>query len=134
MVSSIFFKDTSPIGVKGHYHVCVKIQNAVLILTYLSSQVETTRQRLIDNHIWDPVSAPLIRRDSMNRLTKPLSYVDCNHPVVCGEDEFAKSLISGDVEPAQGEIGVAELKLIEKGILASRFVEENVKDYFRKVK
>lgn len=126
-----FFKKGCIVGIPEHRHICVKkSEDEVLIFTCCTSQ-EDTMNRLIQYHQLDPVTIPWIKADETNKLTKDDSFVNCNNVYKISYSEFCDLVNKGIISSTGGTLKDGHFSQIVEGILASKLVEEEIKDYVR---
>jgi len=118
-------------GTDGHPHVCVRLVDRVLVMAIMSSQVGTTREQLLR---WGRVSeqeVPIISMTPSNRLTKPMSYVECYNAYECGLGDFMEAVRQNLVVDTGGELSDTDMLAVAMGVLRSDQVPEEIKDLLR---
>lgn len=121
-----FFKSDCPIGIKDHIHVCIKRGDTVFLFATGSSKVEKALRRAAVLG-YDPATYPIFERNDSNKLTKELTYVDCNSPVEISHREFCNLLQTGKVYEMSGVFEPDSLALIVAGVRCSTVVETRIK-------
>ena len=121
-----FFKSDCPIGIKDHIHICIKRGNTIFLFATGSSQIEKAirRAKVLG---YDLNTYPVFPATSTNRLKKPQTYIDCNHPIESTHEEFANLIKSGKIYELTGIFDEDSLQLIRNGVKLSSIVEERIK-------
>ena len=121
-----FFKSDCPIGIKDHIHICIKRGNTIFLFATGSSQIEKAirRAKVVG---YDLNTYPVFPATSTNRLKKPQTYIDCNHPIESTHEEFANLIKSGKIYELTGIFDEDSLQLIRNGVKLSSIVEERIK-------
>lgn len=121
-----FFKSDCPIGIKDHIHICIKRGNTIFLFATGSSQIEKAirRAKVLG---YDLNTYPVFPATSTNRLKKPQTYIDCNHPIESTHEEFANLIKSGKIYELTGIFDEDSLQLIRNGVKLSYIVEERIK-------
>lgn len=126
-----FFEDTDIDGsIQKHPHICVKVKEQVLVLSTVSSQVSTTRARLIEFGVATESEMPVIVPSSLNKLEKQ-SYVECDQAFLCDKDVFAEHQSKGLIWDTGGKLAKCDLQAVISGILNSDKVAEEIKNLFK---
>lgn len=121
-----FFKSDCPIGIKDHIHICIKRGDTIFLFATGSSQIEKAirRAKVLG---YDLNTYPVFPATSTNRLKKPQTYIDCNHPIESTHEEFANLIKSGKIYELTGIFDEDSLQLIRNGVKLSSIVEERIK-------
>lgn len=124
-----FFEASSPIGVPGHMHICVKKQSRILLFTACTSQTDTI-YRFITRKGIDPNTLPCIA-PSKNNGFRQNTFVNCNQIVECEPSAFAQMLQNKQARLLPGVLSQDEMASLVKGILLSVTVADNIKALFQ---
>ncbi len=122
-------RDTCPIGIKEHMHVCIKRHEKMYFFSVCTSQMATVRRRTelmgmsMDTY-------PCFAKDAVNKFDEALTFVNCNDVYECSAGEFALLLDDGSVVPFDGVIDSQGMELIAKGIKLSKTVPKEIQDLF----
>jgi len=126
-----FFEDTEIDGcIPQHPHICVKVKDQVLVLSTISSQVLTTRAKLIEFGVATESEMPVIAPSGQNKLDKQ-SYVECDQAFICDKDVFAEQQSKRLIWDTGGELAKEDLQAVISGILTSDKVAEEIKNLFK---
>lgn len=125
-----FFTEESPIGVKGHIHVCIKVANQILFFSTCTSQTNTVSNYVKFLNV-DPNTFPCIKQDNTNKFTRELTYINCNNVTKLTKQEFSKLVADGIIKHMDGVISAENLQAIAKGVLLSTRVPDNIKKLFK---
>lgn len=124
-----FFRDTCPIGIKGHMHVCIKIHDKVYIFSSCTTQMATVRRRTELMGV-SLETYPCFKKDRVNKFDAELTFVNCNEVYECTTEEFSQYLADHSVIPFDGVIDAAGMAYIAKGIKLSKTVAKEIQDLF----
>ena len=124
-----FFRDTCPIGVKGHMHVCIKIHEKVYIFSSCTTQMATVRRRTALMGI-SLETYPCFKKDEVNKFDADLTFINCNEVYECTNDEFSGYLANQSVIPFDGVIDADGMAAIAKGVKLSKTVAKEIQDLF----
>lgn len=122
-----FFKSDCPIGVKDHIHICIKRGDKIFLFVAGSSKVEKAikRAQILG---YDINTYPIFKATDLNKLDKPMTYVDCNRPIEISHEVFCDLLKENKIYELNGEFDSESLDIIIKGVNLSNLVETRIKD------
>lgn len=124
-----FFTSDCPVGIADHMHICIKHADKIILLSTCSSQIDTA-MRIARLQGYDMNTFPVFTQTEENQFRKPFTYVNCNKVVELTDEEFGNLVKSGMIHQLNGNIGVAGLALIAKGIRLSPDIEGRIKRLF----
>ena len=123
-----FFNNGTKTGVPGHFHICVKRKDKLILFTACTSQINTIIT-FLSNSSTDPNTIPCIHPNQSNGF-RELTFVDCNRVFDCSIDAFIEDLQKGTIKKVVGELSLDEMELLVKGIKLSKTVADNIKKLF----
>lgn len=130
-----FFRNSADlgggIGTDNHPHICVKVADRILVMTIVSSQVDTTRAQLIRWGRASEAELPIILQSPANKLTKAKSYVECNNAYECSIEDFVDAIADNNIVDTNGTLSDTDLLAVIMGVLSSDQVPEEIKDLLR---
>lgn len=124
-----FVKYGCSFGVADHPHVCIKRNGQVLLLSTCSSQTDTAIRLAKLNH-FDSDTYPVFKKDSVNKLWKDETYVDCNKVWEIDEIQFGEYIKNGEIELMAGVIDAAGMQRIANGIKKSTQLSRRIQSLF----
>ena len=124
-----FFRNTCPIGVKGHMHVCIRIHEKVYMFSSCTTQMATVRRR-VELMGASLETYPCFKKDDINKFDADLTFINCNEVYECTTEEFSEYLADQSVIPFDGVIDANGMAAISKGIKLSKTVAKEIQDLF----
>ena len=124
-----FFRDTCPIGVKGHMHICIKIHDKVYVFSSCTSQMATIRRHAALTGI-SLDTYPCFAKNDINKFDADYTFVNCNDVIECTAEEFTQYLADQTVIPLEGIIDANGMAAIANGIKLSKTVAKEIQDLF----
>ena len=86
---------------------------------------------LIQYHGLDSSTIVWVKKDSINKLKKEESYINCNNIHSCTKEEFTKLYNNKHVYPTDGTLSENHYQQVVNGLLHSNLVEEELKELFQ---
>lgn len=123
-----YFNNGARIGVPGHFHICVKRKDKLVLFTACTSQINTIISFLA-NTSTDPNTIPCIHPSQTNGF-RELTFVDCNRVFECSIQTLTENLQQGTVKKRKGKVSLEEMRLLINGIKLSKTVADNIKKLF----
>lgn len=118
------FPSDSEKGVPNHFHICVKVKDAILRFNCCTSQSGKVKDRIQ----FLGSTYVEVTNKKKTEFTEP-TFVDCDHIFSMDNSEFEQLVKEGKIE-FSGIISGNDYQNIVKGILSSKIVEEETKKIF----